>query len=133
MVRKWKKFPGLCPIYYRRAYKDVPSARLCTASPACSMPSQLARGLHPLDPLAASQHVALAALNPNIQSHLISFISLIQYKSYHYNSSAVSISLYTTFTVLPPSTSFSNTFTLCPDVHLDNPTYNCPCEKKQIS
>jgi len=47
----------------------------------------------------------------------------------NYNSSPVSISLYTTFTVLPPSTSLSNTFTLCPDVHLDNPTYNCPCEK----
>ena len=31
--------------------------------------------------------------------------------------------------VLPSSASFSKTFNLFPDVHLDNPTYNWPCEK----
>ena len=81
-------------------------------APLCFACLQHAFSARPPEPLAASQHVALAALNPNIQSHLISFISLIQYKSYHYNSSPVSIYLYTTFTVLPLSTSFSNTFRL---------------------
>ena len=33
------------------------------------------------------------------------------------------------FGVLPSSASFSKTFSLEPDVHLDNPTYNWPCEK----
>src|ERR1700679_2635374 len=37
----------------------------------------------------------------------------------------ISISLYTMFGVLPPSTSFSKPFSLFPEVHLDNPTYNC--------
>jgi hypothetical protein len=50
---------------------------------------------------------------------------------YFYNSNPVSISLYTMLGVFPPSTSFSNTFSLVPDVHLDNPTYNCPCEKTE--
>ena len=46
-----------------------------------------------------------------------------------YKSNPVSISLYTTFTVLPLSVIFSKTFSLFPNVHQESPTYNCPCEK----
>ena len=33
------------------------------------------------------------------------------------------------FAVFPPSSSFSNTFNL---LHLESPTYNCPCENTGV-
>ena len=57
------------------------------------------------------------------------FKFLISSRIYFYNCNPVSISLYTMLGVLPSSASFNNTFSLEPDVHLESPTYNCPCEK----
>ena len=61
----------LHPILNRQAYEAVPSARgLASLTPTCVSASRLAGGSAPR-PLAASQHVALAALNFNIQLLLI--------------------------------------------------------------
>lgn len=72
--------------------------------------------------IVANPNIPINFLNPdfNIQSNLQ--ISLININFYSCNP--VSISLYTMLGVFPSSTSFSNTFSLFPDVHLDNPTYN---------
>ena len=45
-----------------------------------------------------------------------------------YNCNPVNISLYAIFPTFPPSSCFNNTFNLFPDVHLNIPTFNCPCK-----
>ena len=71
--------------------------------------------------IVANPNIPINFLNPNfnIQSNLqiINKYKFLQLQSSKY-------SLYTILGVFPSSTSFSNTFSLFPDVHLDNPTYN---------
>ena len=115
----FRHIPRPCPIPSRQAY-----GLTCTSRWARDLRPRARQFFLIISRYNAFMHIKLnhniiSLLNLNFQSNLSITIII-----YLYNCNPVSISLYTMLGVFPPSESFSNTFSLFPEVHRENPTYN---------
>ena len=124
-----------------RASGDPPTVRLCVAQTASFvLPLQLAGGAAPRPPqipLLSFVFNPCSCHKMLIQNHSYNSLPTVMFQinfNILYKCSPVKTSLYTIFGTLLLSACLSgnNTLILLPDVHLDNATYNCPCENTSI-